>query len=60
VEPREQREVFVVEKRLIVNEEATYKRIINCPKIIKLRNAGKYLHKIRCNWKKKSLISNWK
>jgi hypothetical protein len=35
-------------KWLIVKEEVSHTRIINCANAIELRDTGKYLHKLRC------------
>jgi hypothetical protein len=43
---------------LNVNEEVTYKKIINCISAVELRNIGKYLHKIRREPENKSVIHN--
>jgi hypothetical protein len=52
-ETRKWRERFLSRKWLIVNEEVTYKRAINCTNAVELRNIGKYLYEIRCKWENK-------
>jgi hypothetical protein len=49
-------EQFLSREWLIVNEEVTYKRMINFTNAVELRDMGKYLYKIRCKWENK--ISN--
>jgi hypothetical protein len=33
-----------------INEELSYKIIINCTNSVELRNLGRYLYKIKCKW----------
>jgi hypothetical protein len=47
---------FLIENRLLLNEEVASKGIINCTHAVELRNIGKYLYKIECKWENK--ISN--
>jgi hypothetical protein len=52
-ETRKSRGQVLSIKWLIVNEEVTYKRTINCNNFVELKNIGKYLYKIRCKWENK-------
>jgi hypothetical protein len=40
-------------KWLFVNEELSYKKIINCTNAVELGNIGNDLYKIRCIWENK-------
>jgi hypothetical protein len=52
-ETRNWREQFLSRKWLNLNEWIVFKKIINCNKIIELRNIGTYLYKIKCKWENK-------
>jgi hypothetical protein len=47
-ETRKLREHLLSRKWQIINEEITYKKIINCTNTVELRNLGRYLYKIKC------------
>jgi hypothetical protein len=55
-ETRNWREQFWSRKWLIVNEEVAYKTKKKCTNAVELRNIGKYLYKIKCQWENE--ISN--
>jgi hypothetical protein len=49
-ETRRLRERLLNRKWQTINEEISYKKIINCTKTVQIRNLGSYLYKIKFKW----------